>query len=603
MHNLISSHPKQSYNVTVPEPSPRLRSIQELDLTPDHPVYPSPADWRDEFIYFLLVDRFEDGVERPPYDGSRKARDPSDWHGSPYQGGTLKGVTERLRYIRGLGATTVWLSPVFKNRTEPDEKAMYHGYAIQDFLMVDPRMGTLADLQELVRTAHELDMRVILDIIINHTGDNWTYREGQTPLYRHDGTTYEFGHWRAEHPPEEFGPDDAVWPTELQSPECYRRRGGIINWNDLEEAQQGDFMNLKELNLSNHTVLETLKAVYKYWIAAADIDGYRIDTVKHVEDDAVAAFCTSIHEYASSIGKHNFFIFGEIVDDDTVLRRYVGTRVEGGTKLLALDAALDFPLYFMLEEVIKGFTNPHWLRERYRRLRELYPTTDASEYFVTFVDNHDQMARPYRRFLHQVPDQKQAVLAIGYLLTAPGIPAIYYGTEQGFDGGAPPGVCHDTSIRECMFGGQWGAFGTSGMQFFNEEHPLYRAIAAIAGVRAAEPALRYGRFYFREVSEDARNFGYTSLGWGMLAYSRILDDDEVVVVLNLRDQPYQNHVTVDYTLTPPGTLMENALAPEQTTLAEDHATRACIAVSLAPHEIALFRKVKEDTGNADVGRT
>ncbi|MBP9760044.1 MAG: alpha-amylase, partial [Candidatus Pacebacteria bacterium] len=195
-------------------------------------------------------------------------------------------------------------------------------------------------------------------------------------------------------------------------------------------------------------------------------------------------------------------------------------------------------------------------------------------------------------FLHQVPDNRQAVLAMAHLLTSPGIPSIYYGTEQGFDGGASPGPCHDVFVRECMFGGAWGAFGTTGMHFFNPDYVLYREIAAIATIRKEQPALRYGRHYFREVSDDARNFGYAALGWGMLAYSRILDDDEVVVILNLRDTEQANFVTVDMTLSEPGTLMCDLLHPETTTLVENRANRACIQVTLAPHSVAIFTRAK-----------
>ncbi|MBP9760559.1 MAG: alpha-amylase, partial [Candidatus Pacebacteria bacterium] len=453
VYNSLSAYGQATYHKGVNEEK-RLCSIQELDFTPTQSVYPSPADWRDHFIYFLLIDRFEDGNERPPYDGSHLPRGVEQKQGEHFQGGTIRGVTSRLPYIRELGANALWISPILKNRFE-SENAMYlEGYATQDFLAVDPRLGTLADVQELVQTAHKLDMRVILDIIINHTGDNWSYKDEGDPLYRGDGTRYDFGYWRSEHG-EDFGPDDAVWPAELQSPECYKRRGGIVNWNDLTESRDGDFLALKELDFGNPIVQETMQAVYKYWIAVTDIDGYRIDTVKHVEDAATATFCTALKEYAASIGKHNFFLFGEIVSDDKTLRSYVGPRTQSESKLQALDACLDFPLYFILEEVIKGFVSPHLLRERYTRLRELYANSDASEYFVTFVDNHDQMARPYRRFLHQVPDNRQAVLAMAYLLTSPGIPSIYYGTEQGFDGGASPGPCHDVFVRECMFGGAW----------------------------------------------------------------------------------------------------------------------------------------------------
>jgi glycosidase len=551
-------------------------------------VYPSPPDWRDEFIYFLLVDRFDDEKEHPPYDGSYSTRALDDTNGRAFQGGTLRGITRRLPYIRGLGATTVWLSPITKNR-QGDGSDPYHGYAIQDFLTVDHRIGTLEDLQELVRHAHQLDMRVILDIVINHTGDNWAYKDDAHPLYRSDGTQYEFGYWRSKDA-DSFGPDDAVWPAELQSPECYKRRGSIVNWNDLTESRDGDFANLKELDFGNPVVQEVMQAVYKYWIAVADIDGYRIDTVKHVEDIASTIFCNALKEYATSIGKHNFFLFGEVVADDATLRSYVGPRTHNGSKLLGLDACLDFPLYFILEEVIKGFANPHLLRERYARLQEFYSLSDANEYFVTFVDNHDQMVRPHRRFLHQVSEPKQALLAMTYLLTTPGIPCIYYGTEQGFDGGAPPGPFHDTFIRECMFGGTWGAFGTNGMHFFNEGHPLYREIAQIAHIRAQTPALRYGRFYFREVSDTAQNFYYPALKSGVLVYSRILDDTEVVVALNIFDREEIPYITVDSTISPPGTLMKDLLHEDATALVESQAERACIRVTLPPYGIAIFSR-------------
>lgn len=567
------------------------RSIHELDLSVEGPVYPSPSDWRDQFIYFLLVDRFNDGADStPPFDGIKK----DGWHensaGIVFQGGTLQGITKKLDYIRGLGATTIWLSPVLKNRI--DASGSFHGYMIQDSLVIDSRIGTKEDLQTLVREAHQRGMYVIMDIVINHTGDNWYYQDDAHPVYDHAGKQYEFGAFRAEHPPEEYGPDDAVWPAELQSADCYKRRGAIVNWNDMDESLNGDFLNLKELDLGNPIVLDVMKAVYKYWIKEADIDGYRIDTVKHIEDGAAASFCNALKEYGESIGKKNFFLFGEIVSDDDTLRRYIGPRTQGGDQLQALDAVLDFPLYFVLEEVIKGFVNPQMLRERYDRLKRLYANTDASEYFVTFLDNHDQMARPYRRFLHGGADPLQAVLGIGYLLTTPGIPAIYYGTEQGFDGGGPPGPWNDVYPRETMFGGQWGAFGTTGQHFFDTEHPLYSALGRIARLRASEPSLRYGRFYFREVSDNGANFGFPALGWGLLAYSRILDTTECVIVLNLKNAPQTNFITVDTPLSPPGTLMTNMLKDNDEVLVEARANRAVIKVTLEAHEMAIY-KTKE----------
>ena len=569
-------------------PAPLL-STRQLDFTPEQGVFPSPADWRDVFIYFLLVDRFDNNRRglRPFTDSSPRGR--AAEQGKIFQGGNLKGIQRRLNYVKGLGANAIWLSPVLKNRQEKADS--YHGYGIQNFLEVDPRFGTLEDLQKLVREAHARGMYVIMDIILNHTGDNWAY-PGDFPYYysREAGAPFAFGFWRQNDAAAEFQSDDAVWPAELQRPECYKRRGQIRNWSDTEEAIDGDFLSLKELDVRRADVLDTLIKTYKYWIALADIDGFRVDTVKHMESSATAIFCNAIREYARRIGKHNFFIFGEIVADDATLQRYLGrnSRIEGtNERFPSLDAALDFPLYFILEETIKGFLAPAELRARYERFKTEYADHgEAGQYFVTFVDNHDQMARPYRRFLHGNPFREQAVLAIGYLLTSQGVPCIYYGTEQGFDGGGD----NDSYVRECMFGGQWGAFDSTGGHFFKPSNSIYKSIAQIAAIRRNEPALRYGRQYFREISGNGIDFGYPIDGNCTLAYSRILDDSEIVIALNLDAAPRADYITVDAHLNADGAKLKNLLDPREQFEVEARGQRNAVRVPLAAHGMALLRQ-------------
>jgi len=565
-----------------------MRSIRQLEFTREQ-AFPSPRDWRDTFIYFLLVDRFDNNQEGlPRYDPASTPRGRQSEQGKLFQGGNLRGITRRLDYIQGLGANGIWLSPIFKNRREKADS--YHGYGIQNFLEVDPRFGTLEDLQELVRQAHARGMYVIQDIIINHTGDNWAY-PGDFPYdyWKEAPGPFDFGFWREPDPAVGLQDDDAVWPLDLQRPECYKRRGQIRNWNDGEEAMHGDFLSLKELATSAPSVLDALIKIHKYWIAVTDIDGFRLDTVKHLEDSATAIFCNAVREYAKRIGKHNFFIFGEVVADDATLQRYIGrnSRIEGtNERFPSLDACLDFPLYFSLEEVIKGFLNPSVLIERYERFKTSYADHGAAaQYFVTFVDNHDQMARPYRRFMHGNPYPEQAVLVAGYLLTSQGVPCLYYGTEQGFDGGGD----HDSYVRECMFGGQWGAFDTTGHHCFNPNHPIYRSIARIAAIRQAEPALRYGRQYFREISGNGRDFGYPLDGRCTLAYSRILDDQEILVAMNLEPSPRSDFVTVDANLNMVGQKVANLLAAEQEVAVEERGGRCAVQVPLGGHEMAIFK--------------
>jgi glycosidase len=566
----------------------QIHSTGHLDFQPAAPLHPSPLDWRDQFIYFLLVDRFDDNVAATPayQPGVNNGLDAEQGH--RFQGGNLKGITRRLDYIRELGCTTIWLSPILKNRIDKDDS--YHGYGIQDFLQVDPRFGTLQDLKALTAAAHARGMYVVLDVVLNHAGDVWAYPD-DNPYFYHQGQTFPFGFWREANPQPGFQDDDAVLPQELQHPEAFKRQGQIRNWSDQQESRDGDFLTLKELDLPRPEVLDTLIKVYKYWISAADLDGFRVDTVKHMETSATAIFCNAMREYAQRVGKHNFFIFGEIVAGDDTIQRYLGrnSRIEGSQERFpSLDAALDFPLYFVLEDVIKGFASPAYLHNRYETFRNHYADHgEAGRYFVTFVDNHDQMARPYRRFMHNNPYPQQAVLAMAYLLCSQGIPCIYYGTEQGFDGGGD----NDRYVRECMFGGQWGAFNSSGQHFFNPDNTIYQGIRAVAQVREQQAALRYGRQYFRETSQDGGQFSPAIQPGGVLAWSRILDTEEVLVVMNLDAQDNTRFVTVDSRLSAAGGIMTDLLNPADQYGIADNNGRACVEISLPAHGLAILKCV------------
>jgi len=576
----------------------RPTSVADLDFTPKDQVFPSPRDWRDVFIYQLLIDRFDDNQDHPPYDpkNAKRGRDPKQ--ACMFQGGKIKGITRRLDYIKRLGCNAVWISPPFKNRAEYNDSC--HGYAIQDFLAVDPRLGTLEDLQEMCRQAHARGMYVIFDIVINHTGNNWGYpNDGGRPF--DDKGRYDFGFWRGrnnEHIPHEkaneLGADDGVWPVELQDPDAYKRRGEIRNLMHCgsDEAINGDFYSLKDLDLPRPQVMETLIRIYKYWIATCDVDGFRMDTVGNTEPHAAAIFCNSIREYAKSIGKDNFFIYAEIVAGDEKLQKYVGrnTPVDGITERYPMfSACLDFPLYFVLEEVIKGFKSPGELRDRYENFDKFYRDySEVGAYFVTFVDNHDQLARPFKRFMNGVSDWKQAVMAIGYLLCNMGIPCIYYGTEQGFDGGGDS----DLYVREAMFGGQWGAFDTTGLHFFNPNNPIYKSIARIAAIRANEPTLRYGREYFREISGNGKDFGHPIDGHCTLAFSRVFDVEEMLVCMNLDMNKRDDCVAIDARLSPPGTKMKDLLRDGRTYAVEAAASgTSFVRMPLESHEMAILKRV------------
>ena len=572
------------------------RRLSDIDFTPSGKVFPSPEDWRDQVIYFLLVDRFNnpditgEPFKEEPHEEQRDLEERKKW-----QGGNLRGVMEKLGYIQDLGATAIWLIPILKNRTESDS---YHGYAIQNFLDVDPRFGTLEELRNLIQAAHKRGMYAILDIVVNHTGDNWYYKEYEqaSPPYR--DWPYEFGGWRKKNPdrPVQW-PDDAVWPEEFQNEDWYKRQGQIRDWGDRTQYLNGDFFVLKELDTPDPAVRGALIDAYKCLIAKTDADGFRVDAAKHIETRFFAIFCSAIREYALSIGKKNFFIFGEVVGEDVLMESYIGpnTPSPSGEFFLGLDSVLDFPLFHVLPDVIKGFRSPDELRERYGKLRGTLSSHGlASRYHVTFLDNHDQTGR----FLHNNPYVDQVKQGIGYLLTSLGIPCIYYGTEQGFNGGdyrdeytkRKDGVS-DAFVRECMFGGKWGAFKSVGVDCFDQNHEIYKFIKKVADIRKNEPALRYGRQYFREVSEDGVNFAHPSRHPCSLAYSRILDGNEILVLLNTDvKNKRSDYVTVDSNLSPPGKKMKNLLEKDARLLVIGEIRgRSFVKVDTSPCDIVILK--------------
>jgi glycosidase len=576
------------------------RSCKDLDFRPYGEVTPSPTEWRDQVFYQLLIDRFDNNQDHPPFDPDSSNRHEWDTgHAKKFQGGRIAGITRRLDYLRNLGCTALWISPPFKNRAESGES--YHGYGIQNFLAVDPRFGTLEDLRELVRQAHQRRMYVVLDVVINHTGDNWGYVDDSQPKFD-NGRRYEFGFWRAgdgtafKGPREGLSEDDAVWPVEFQNPEFYKRKGqiGDMATDSPDEVVDGDTGRMKDLDLTREDVLDAIIRCHKWWIAQTDCDGFRIDTMKHIEPHAASMFLNSIREFSQSIGKHNFQMFAEIVAEDEMLMKYLGQNTpeedEPKQDYPALCSCLDFPLCFVLEAVIKSQSPPSVLKERYERFQRFYRDYgQVGNYFVTFFDSHDQIHRPYFRFMHGETDCRLTVLAVGYLLTSMGIPCIYYGTEQCFNGGSDE---DDDFVRETMFGGEWGAFGAREGHFFNQQHPTYQAIAAITRLRATEPTLRYGRQYFCQISQDGQTFGDSDQPGGVFAYTRVLDTTSVVIVMNLANEPQASFVSLDGKFFHEGAEVANLLSEDRFTVqtAPDGKT-PCVHLQLEPRQIVIFKVI------------
>ena len=498
---------------------------------------PSPAAWEDQVLYFLLLDRFSDGKEKGGYrdnDGRPvdagvtplyRPEDPGrvdydTWlrAGGGWQGGTLQGLRSKLGYLRRLGITALWVSPPFRQVAfEPS----YHGYGIQNFLDVDPHFGTREEFRDFVQAAHEQGIYVILDVVAHHTGNVFAYDPDRYATHdpasgrwyndpRWDGRPYAVKGFndRDGRPTLPFDPPGRppggglagrgdLAPRVPAARDLYLRKGHITNWDYYPEYVEGDMFGLKTLDLRVQwdgqypriaSALPALALVYGFWIAYADLDGFRIDAAKHMGEESLRTFCDVIREFAQSIGKENFLLVGEIGGS----REHAWEVVER----TGLDAALgieDVP--GKLERMVTGYADPADYFSLFRNwvLEEPAGHRWYRNQVVTLVDDHDQVRKGTAkwRFCGDGRFRDLAFNVLAVQLTTMGIPCVYYGSEQGFDSGGRPGGS-DLVLRENMFGGRFGGLCTQGRHFFNEDGDLYRALAALTDLRKKLLPLRRG---------------------------------------------------------------------------------------------------------------
>ncbi len=530
-----------------------------------------------EIVYFVLPDRFANGDRRNDKGGLRggplqTGYDPTSR--AFYHGGDLKGLTARLDYIQGLGATAIWLAPIFRNKPVQggpgDESAGYHGYWVTDFTQVDPHFGTDADFKELVEAAHARGIKVYMDIIANHTADVIRYREsaGSTPLYRskadypfsrkggvtgpainsgfagdHDASAANWA--KLEDPSFAYTPVIAKGektvkvPAWLNDPIYYHNRGDT-DWRG-ESAQYGDFVGLDDLATENPRVVAGFIDIYKGWIDRFGIDGYRIDTAKHVNPEFWRAFIPAIRAHAAARGIPNFHIFGEVATGD-----YDPALLASWTRNAGFPAVLDFAFMRAAVDAASGKSGTDLLA----RLTDddaLYEGGKAAALQLpTFLGNHD--AGRFGFFLREAepamsPQEELARMMLGHamLLTLRGVPTIYYGDEQGF-----AGTGNDQQARQDMFPSQVaqynqdrlvGTSATTATDNFTTDHPLYVEIARLARLRVATPALSRGATLVRASSDKP----------GLFAVSRFDPDNgrEVLVAFNTSEAPVTTHIAID----------------------------------------------------------
>ncbi|MFI9773919.1 pullulanase-type alpha-1,6-glucosidase [Streptomyces sp. NPDC051956] len=472
---------------------------------------PARHDLTREQFYFVMPDRFANGDtsnDRGGLTGSRSATgyDPTDK--GFYQGGDLKGLTERLDYIKGLGTTSIWLAPIFKNRPVQgegkDASAGYHGYWITDFTQVDPHFGTNADLTKLIARAHAKGMKVFFDVITNHTADTVDYAEneygyrpkGAYPYLDTQGRPFEDrdGVRKVDadsfpYTPKNTGQKVPAW---LNDPAMYHNRGDSTFAG--ESAEYGDFGGLDDLWTERPEVVSGMEKIYERWVRDFDIDGFRIDTVKHVDLDFWTQWATALDAYAKKHGRPDFFMFGEVYSADTDVTSPYVTRGR-------LDATLDFPF----QDAARAYASQGASAGRLAKVFAddyKYASGGANAYEqVTFLGNHD-MGRIGSFLKADDPKASDADLvrrdrlANAVMFLSRGNPVVYYGDEQGFTGSGG-----DKDARQTMFASkvddyldddELGTNRTHAEDSYDTSAPLYKEIAALGKLRRDNPALADG---------------------------------------------------------------------------------------------------------------
>ncbi|MFZ3572171.1 pullulanase-type alpha-1,6-glucosidase [Streptomyces sp. BH097] len=472
---------------------------------------PARHDLTREQYYFVLPDRFangDTGNDKGGLTGSRLATgyDPTDK--GFYQGGDLKGLTNRLDYIKDLGTTAIWLAPIFKNKPVQgegkDASAGYHGYWITDFTQVDPHFGTNADLKNLISKAHGKGMKVFFDVITNHTADTVDYAEkkygyrpkGAYPYLDTEGRPFDDARTMKKVDTDSFPytPKNTgeMVPSWLNDRTMYHNRGDST-WEG-ESTTYGDFSGLDDLWTERPEVVSGMEKIYEKWVRDFAVDGFRIDTTKHVNMEFWTQWATALDTYAAAHGREDFFMFGEIYSADTDVTSPYVTRGR-------LDATLDFPF----QDAARAYASQGASADKLAKVFAddyKYASDKANAYEqVTFLGNHD-MGRIGTFLKADNPKASDAELvrrdklANELMFLSRGNPVVYYGDEQGFTGAGG-----DKDARQTMFGSkvadyldddELGTDRTHADAAYDTKHPLFTSIAALSKLRKDNPALADG---------------------------------------------------------------------------------------------------------------
>ena len=524
---------------------------------------PSP-DWRDQVVYFVVLDRFDDGDRRNNDQGAGEY-DPRD--GARYSGGDLAGVTRRLDYIAGLGATAVWITPPVANQwwNPVSHFGGYHGYWAEDFSRLDPHVGTLADYQGLSRALHGRGMYLVQDVVVNHVANytgyvgGWDVRDPSAHFVVHPAQG-------AQAPTQfPFSQNDARDPAQRDAA-IYHWTPDIRDYSNRTQETDWQLAGLDDLNTENPVVRVALRDSYAQWITQVGVDAFRVDTAFHVPQAFFEDFMhgddpahPGMARAAAMTGRRDFLAFGEGFGADRPFRednaRKLETYVRGEAGQARLPAMINFPLYGTLGDV---FARGRPTAELAHRIASVMRVHARPHLMPTFVDNHD-----VDRFLAggSPAGLRQALLAI---MTLPGIPTIYYGTEQGF-----------TEQRAAMFA---GGVESGGRDHFDVQSPLYTYLQRAIALRRGD------RLYSRGTPTVLAN---NAAGAGAIAWRIDYEGQVAIVAFNTADAP----VLLDNLSSgqPDGTVLQGVFAIDGAAPALTVDARGQASVVLPPRAGFVWR--------------
>lgn len=438
---------------------------QDSDLDLEF-LYTRDIEFRQETIYFVVIDRFSDGDPENNEGPNPELYDPEHKDWGKYWGGDLQGVIDKLDYLKNLGITAIWLTPLFEQvEALFVNSAAIHGYWTKDFKRINPRFIHKGDEPSLNKTQeakdtlfdklivelHKRNMKMILDIVCNHSSPDFSGKKG---------VLYDDGVLIAD-----FNNDKDNW---------YHHYGEVTNWEDEWQVQNCELSGLATFNENNIEYRNYIKSAIKQWLDRG-VDALRVDTVKHMPIWFWQEFNADIQTH-----KPDVFILGEWIYSSPLNERSVEFANDSGMTIL------DFGLCIAIREALGAGAEAGFQLVQ-DVLNEDCRYNSATE-LITFIDNHDM-----HRFQTLNSDPEMLRLAIALIMTSRGIPCIYYGTEQHLH--------NDTNGDNNPYGNN-DPYNRPMMESWDTDAPLYRDIRLLSGLRRLNPAVSMGSQWQKYLTPD-----------------------------------------------------------------------------------------------------